>query len=350
MKLGLIVFANDSGLGNQTRRLTYLLKPDRLLVIDSSGFSNKAKDQVQHFDWYDQFTGYKVFGFPNNRDINTFLGGLTHVLVCENPLNFHLMSEAKRRGIKVFIQSNYEFCDHLNNTIELPEKFLMPSYWKIKEMKDRFGEDRVEYLPPPVDAGEFKQAADDNFNRPSEVTPHFLHIVGTLAANDRNGTMDLLQALPYCKTDFRLTIKSQDALPQAYIINDRRIRYQIGNEKLQYKLYMGFDGLILPRRYGGLSLTTNEALMCGMPVIMPDISPNNELLPKKWLVPAHKKGEFFTRTMIDIYEVKPQDLADKIDWLAETRLLTEKTDAFELGFTEFSSSRLAEGYSKLWSQ
>ncbi len=192
MKLGIVTFANDSGLGAQTRRLVYMLKPYRILVIDSSGFS---KNSVQHFEWYDNFTGYKVNGFPTNHEVAVFMTGLSDVIVCENPLNFSMLDYAKTHNINLFIQSNYEFCDHLTNKLTLPTKFLMPSYWKIDEMKAEFGDDRVMYLPPPIDPNEFKEAREINFGRSKLDKLKYLHIVGTLAANDRNGTLDLLESM-----------------------------------------------------------------------------------------------------------------------------------------------------------
>lgn len=346
VKLGLIALANDSGLGVQTRRLAHMLNPYRIMVIDSSGFS---KNKKQHMDWYSSFRGYKVLGFPNNKEIRHFLNdGLTHVLVCENPFNFFLLSEAKRRGVKVFIQSNYEFCDHLNRELTPPHKFLMPSYWKVKEMKEKFGEDTVQYMPPPIFANEFKEARDENLKRTEEVHKKYLHIVGTLAAKDRNGTLDLLKAVKLAKSDFTLTIRSQHELPEEYMINDRRVRYSIRNEKTISDMYKGFDALILPRRYGGLSLTTNEALMSALPVIMPDISPNNELLPNEWLVRVRKRETFITRAPIDVYEVDIQDLADRIDEfsIADSQLL--KINALDIGYSQFDPSVLKSKYEELF--
>jgi hypothetical protein len=49
-----------------------------------------------------------------------------------------------------------------------------------------------------------------------------------------------------------------------------------------------------------------------MPVIMPDIEPNNYLLPKEWLVPAYKTDTFKPRTYVDIYTVDEVALQSKI--------------------------------------
>lgn len=339
-KLGIVCFANHSGLGNQTRRLTYMLKPDRILVINSESFS---KNRYQNYQWYENFNGYIVNGFPTNREIKVFLNGLTHVIFCENPLNFTLISHARKMGIKTYCQSNYEFCDNLNNpSLPLPDVFMMPSYWMLDEMKRRFSNEVV-HLPPPIDPNEFVQVREKNMNRKPTVFK-LLHVVGTLAAKDRNGTLDLLRALRHTTSNFHLTIKSQHELPEEYIVKDRRITYSMQNEQDPVMLYDDFDALILPRRYGGLALTCNEALMSGLPVIMTDISPNNELLPEQWLVKAFLTDKLMTREMIDVYATKPRELASKIDWLVTQNIDTMKIEAFDIAHQNFSPAALLPKY------
>lgn len=343
-KLGIVVFSSHSGLGNQSRRLTQLLKPERILLIDSSPFS---RNKLQHPQWYEGFNGYQVIGFPTRTACLKFLEGLTHVYIIENPLNWDLITLARAKGIKVYIASNFEFCDNLVKPhLPLPDKFLMPSHWQVGEMQNRFGKDKVEYLPPPIDPVEFKEVRDINFNRTGK--RKFLHVIGTLAAADRNGTLLLLEALKHTKSDFELIIKSQHELPDHYISEDRRIKYQIGSEPEVANIYKDFDALIMPRRFGGLCLPMQEALMSGLPVIMPDISPNNELLPQKWLVKASPNGTIRTRTEIQLYDVDPKKLALKIDSLVKNDLENDKVDAFEIGFREFAPSSLIEEYNQLW--
>lgn len=337
--VGLIVFSNYSGIAIQSRRMCYALKPNKILAIDSSGFS---KNKEQHWDWYSSFTGILTKGFPTNREIDVFLKGLTKVFCIENPLNFHLLNECKRLGIKLYIQSNYEFCDHLNRDLVPPTKFLMPSYWMIDDMKKKFGDDRVMYLPPPMNPQEFTKAREINFRR---IGKKYLHIIGTLATHDRNGTLAIIEALRQSKGDFEIVIRSQHKLPIEYMTDDRRVKYEIRNSQEVSDMYKDFDAVILPRRYGGLSLVCNEALMSGLPVIMTDISPNNELLPKKWLVPATKTAELMTRTIIPVYSANVQKLAEFLDNLQVTE--EDKIEAFELGYNQFSETELLPVYSKL---
>lgn len=335
--------SNHSGIGNQTLRLCQMLKPFRIMAIDSTYFS---KNKQQYWNKYEGFTGYKIQGFPNNHEVDIFLKGLTHVFCVENPFSYYMLRRAKELGIKLYIQSNYEFCDHLNNKIELPAKFLMPSYWMLEEMKSRFGADRVEYLPPPLDPVEFKHARQVNFLHSGP--RQFLHIVGTLAAHDRNGTLDLLESLKYSTGKFTLTIRSQHPLPDEYSVSDYRVRYVIEDADEPSNMYEGYDALILPRRYGGLALTMNEALMSGLPVIMTDISPNNRILPKNWLVPAKIRSQFMARTIIDVYGSDFINLGQKLDWLVNQDIDAMKTTAFDIAHKNFAPSSLKAAYDKLW--
>jgi glycosyltransferase involved in cell wall biosynthesis len=59
---------------------------------------------------------------------------------------------------------------------------------------------------------------------------------------------------------------------------------------------------------------------------MPDIEPNNNILPPEWLVPAYKVGSFSPRTEVDIYEVDPKALADKIDEIINQWDIAEESE------------------------
>lgn len=343
--VGLVVFANNGGLGAQTRRLTKMLQPDKLLVINSANYS---KNLEFNLDWYEGYTKVIAKNFPpTNEEVLEFMDGLTHILTCENPYNFMMVWWAKERGIKVYCQSNYEFCENISKPyLPVPDKFLMPSYWKIEDMEIRFGEDKVMYLPPPIDPDEFIKAREINAIPGKKF--RFLHIVGTLAFKDRNGTLDLLKAVKYCKEDFELVIKTQHSLEVEYRIDDPRVFYELTENKTNSQLYEGYDCLVLPRRYGGLSLTTNEALMSAMPVIMPDISPNNQLLPASWLVPAKRSDSFMARSMVSVYSVDPEKLAERMDYFVKNCNSGTKHNAIRIALEQFSNEVLLPKYSDLF--
>jgi len=85
-----------SGLQTQTLAICKMLKPDRLMVIDSSSFNKREQD----FTIYDGFEGFIVRGFPSNKDCQRFIRGLTHIITCETAYNNSLYSLVQFKGIK----------------------------------------------------------------------------------------------------------------------------------------------------------------------------------------------------------------------------------------------------------
>ena len=327
MKLGALVRADNGGLGWQTAALCRMLEPSKVMIIDSRPFNGAGVRQYP--ERFAEYESMITNGFPTDDECHRFLDGLTDVLTCETAYNYELFAEAERRGIKTFLQSNYEFCDYLTGSERpLPTKFLAPSLWKLDVMQHRFG-DRVVLLPPPTFPRDFAQARIANHGRTGR--RRFLHVVGKPAAGDRNGTMLLMYAMQRSRADFELVVKSQ--APLEPIIRDKRITWNPSAPDDQWWLYAGFDGLIMPRRYGGLCLPCNEALTSGLPVIMSNTSPNDALLPGDWLVQGAFNGGFTSRVPIPYFNVNIAALAQKLDqWAAmpDELLDQHKARALEL--------------------
>jgi glycosyltransferase involved in cell wall biosynthesis len=304
-----------------------MLWPAKVLIIDSRPFNGAGvKQHPERFDGYDSII---TNGFPTDAECHRFLDGLTHVLTCETPYNYELFAEAGRRGIKTYLQSNHEFCDYLTGSERpLPSRFLAPSTWKLDVMQKRFG-DRVVLLPPPTFPRDFAQARIANHGRMGK--RRFLHVVGKPAHGDRNGTMLLMYAMQRSRADLELVVKSQQPLQP--IIKDKRISWDSSAPDNQWRLYEGFDALIMPRRYGGLCLPCNEALTSGLPVIMSNTSPNDAILPADWLVPGAFNGGFTSRVPIPYFNINIAALAQKLDeWatMPDEVLDQQKARALEL--------------------
>lgn len=343
MKLGMIVRMDRTGLGNQTKELAYMLKPDKLLIINSSPF--KAGTQ-QYPEWYKDFPIKAIAnGFPSQREKQWFLQGINAFITCEIPYGYDLITEANRRGVRSFIQYNYEFLDYLQTPrLPCPTQLLSPSSWGAETVKEKLNVQPV-LLRPPVSLDKFKKAREQNFARTGK--KRFLHIEGIKAVHDRNGTESLLRALELTNTEFELVVKTQ-GLEQ--LTNDSRVVYDTSNPVNNEDLYYNFDAIIMPRRYGGLCLPMNEGLAAGLPVIMTDINPNNDLLPKDWLIPAEKIGSFMARTEIDIYAANEKKLAKTIDSFAQmsdNSIRKEKELAFTIAQNNFSSEALIDKYTEV---
>lgn len=337
-RLALIARMDKTGLGNQTRALTEMLNPNKILVIDSSSF-NKSQ---QYPDFYAKRNAYKNLGMLKPSDGIRFMNNVDVVFSCETFYSSTFINDARNRGVKTILQYNYEFLANLMpGTHALADKMVAPSLWRIEEARQKFGE--VIYLPPPTNESKFEHVRKINAARTGK--RKFLHIVGNRAAHDRNGTDDIIAALKYTNADFEIHIRTQ--YPLEIDTSDPRIVLNESNPVDETELYLDYDALISPRRYAGLCLPMNEALLSGLPVIMTNIDPNNKILPQKWLVDSYKIGEFEAKTTIEIYGSSLQNLANRIEWLCNADLSKEKQEAYEIGHTNFSFEVLKPKYEEL---
>lgn len=345
MRLGIIVRCDNTGLGNQTRELVKMLKPRKVLIIDSTKF-NKNK---QHFEWYENYDNTVTrFGFPKRGEIISFLKDLDVVLSCETFYSSMFVDIARDMGVKTVLQYNYEFLVNMEHKSEsLPDVLLAPSLWNFDKMQTTFGDQaRLIHLPPPTEIKLFDRARNENM---AKMHNRILHVAGKKAARDRNGTDTVLEMLKYSQEDYNLVITSQtefEGRPK-----DPRVSFLYQNLKDRQDLYYGFDAMVLPRRYAGLCLPMNEALISGLPVFMTDLSPNNQILPKEWLVDAEKIGEFRAKSIIDVYEGDPKQLAKLIDNFINMKKKDKiklKEQALDIGVGSFSPEVLKDKYIELF--
>jgi hypothetical protein len=339
MRLGIIARSDNTGLGNQTMELVKMLNPDKILLINSQFFNNNK----QHPEWYKDYNVIQTKkGMPKTNEIVSFLENIDVVISCETFYHLELVDLAKKKGIKTILQYNYELFGHLSNPEwTLPDVLLSPSIWNLDIVIEKFGsKTKVMHLPPPTDHSLFNEAREINLSKNHK---RILHIAGKKAAKDRNGTESILEIMKHSKEDYELVIKSQT--PLNLICKDPRVKIEIGDPDNRQNMYTGFDAMVLPRRYAGLCLPMNEALISALPVFMTDVSPNNHILPDKWLVEANKIGEFKTKSMVNIYNANPKKFAEVIDnYINNNNIELFKKQALEIGFNNFSVEVLKNKY------
>ena len=341
MRLGIIARSDNTGLGNQTRELVKMLNPSKILLIDSSHFNGNK----QNPEWY---AGYNVTttkkGMASKEEAYEFLDGLDVVISCEIFYHNFFVTMAKKRKVKTILQYNYEFLDYLvNPDVELPDILVSPSIWNFEDVVRKFSDrSMVVHLPPPTSVELFANA--NKINR-SKTHRKILHIGGKAAVKDRNGTNTVIEMLKYSNADYELVIKSQT--PLDIKCDDPRLTIDTSSPDSPESLYEGYDAMILPRRYAGLCLPMNEALLASLPVFMTNISPNNSILPEKWLVESKKIDRLMTRTMLDVYEGDAKMFAKLVDDYYDGDISTDKSKAFDIGFNNFSNEVLYQKYQYL---
>jgi glycosyltransferase involved in cell wall biosynthesis len=267
------------------------------------------------------------------------LKNLDYVFTCETFYNNQFTKIAKSMNVHTVIHANPEFFDWLQPSfafIPEPDKVILPSYWHKNMFDRRFN---AQVIPTPI----FKQDFDDVPQRNMKRTGRdYLFMQGFSAAEDRNGLYSLYAALKHATGTFTVTVKTQGNAPR---IIDERVSYDTSAPVDQKSLYDGYDALIMPRRYGGQCMPMTEALYCGLPVIMTDISPNDSVLPKEWLVPAEDTHILQTRIPVMVYNADMKALAEKLDTLDVSQAAKEQ--ARELGM-KYDSQALKEKWEKVF--
>lgn len=323
MRIGLLAFSTDTGLGRQTHEFYKHMKPAKTLLVDLSGMNNM---QTHH----DRFPDAQIVkNIPTCNDMAWLASGVDLIFVCETPLNYCLFEKAEAAGIKTVLQYNYEFLDYLNQeNLPRPSVLAAPTQWGMEHVKTHEIAPVVELFVP----------VNDESLRPREITVcrTIMHIAGKQAIHDRNGTELFIRAALKCGDKFKFIIYAQwlDDRTRRLIENaQQRIDLQlIENVENYEELYETGDVLVLPRKYGGLCLPQQEALASGIPVIMPNISPNDSRLPHQWLVQAERTGSFETRTTIGIYETDANHLAFKMCEFADPEFMAwSNKEAISLG-------------------
>lgn len=306
MRLGLIARADSRGLGIQTKAVYDNLHPAKTMVVDCPS----AKPLPIRKDWYPDATW--IHGLPSRHDFHAWLQDVDVVYTAETAYG-PLWQEARNQGVKTVLHCNPEFL----NRNDQPDLWLAPTTWMWNTLPDPKHLLRVPITPGPL--------------RRPEITPHFLHVVGRPAIHDRNGTHDLLQALRFVTKDITVTIRCQEPgyvqpppLPPNVVL-----RVETGDLDSNTDLYQDGDILVMPRRFGGLCLPAQEAIAAGMPVLMPNISPN-DWLPEQWLFPAREAGSFVAKQRVVFYRTEPEVLAAKLDEYATLPPSTWQADVERL--------------------
>jgi glycosyltransferase involved in cell wall biosynthesis len=320
-----------------------MLKPNKIMLIDSTSFNGNK----QNPEWYAGYNIKTINGFASAEEVSDFLKDLDVVLSCEIFYNNVFVNIAKAFGVKTVLQYNYEFLDYLNQpTWTLPDALLSPSSWYFEDVVRKFGDKtKVVLLPPPSATEAFRKARETNLKQKHG---RILHIAGKAAIKDRNGTETVIEMMKHLKSDVVLDIRTQVEIDLP--ITDKRINIITDNTENHSDMYVGYDAMILPRRYAGLCLPMNEALISALPVFMTNISPNNDLLPPEWLVESTKISRLMTRTMLNVYEGDAKRLASLVDNYLESDTLQEKQKAFDIGNKNFSYEALLDRYNKVFKE
>ena len=280
------------------------MQPDRTLVIEASAVS----PYTQHLDWYPDETVVNWDGGDIDETIlRTFLAGLSVVYTAETPYSYNLYTIARDMGVRTVCHVMPEFYRHaIELTLPVPDEVWLPTPW----LADRIPHSRI--LPVPIDRAHLPYRHRDRADT-------FLHVIGRRAVWDRNGTQLVLKAFRKVRNPTTLVIRSQGRVPRVAVSRHVTLRIIEATDLDDYAdLYADGDVMVLPRRFGGLCLPAQEALSTGMPVLMPNCSPNDALLPPGMLIPTRPGPPLRTQAgPVPTFDTSADALAAAIDRLIE---------------------------------
>ena len=307
MNLGILARAErNRGIGVQTREYAAHLDPAKVLVVDVG----EHEQYPIHPEDFERATVVEMAadGTLPERLVRKWMLGLDAVLIVETPMDWRLCKWARDQGVRTIVHVNPEFYRHGLHRLPHPDGWWAPTTWRLDELPAG-----TVHVPVPVALERFRRQRESTRTR-----VRFLHPVGKWAMYDRNGTETFVRACHLASRGEPLdaTITCLHPLPHECAPGGEWVDVRVGGVANYWEAYDGFDVVVLPRRYGGLSLSTQEAMAAGLAVVMPDVSPNTECWPVV-PVPARLTGRVpMPAGQVPLAEVRPEQLLEVMRRLA----------------------------------
>jgi hypothetical protein len=264
VKLGVLVRAEHRGLGIQTRAVADALNADRVLWVEPRPASWSqhpdlfAHHQVTHTAWRR--------GWMDEQTVRRWLEGLDVVYTAETGYDPRLPGWCDDAGVGLVRHANPEQLSPDEVEAAGSTVWWSATDWRLEHMPAGTRVVPMPVEPPP----DFAPYANDA--KPLR----FVHSMGHYAEGDRAGTEVVADAVRRLEHPCRVTVFCQDRRMSAVFKAPDGVDLRVRTRGVQdrWDQFRGQDVLLLPRRYGGLSLPTLEGLAAGLVVVMPDCSPN----------------------------------------------------------------------------
>lgn len=324
MRLGIVGRCELRGLSIQSLAAAQALRPDRVLLVEPQPASwpqrceRWAGFNTAHVRW----SGGRLPEKPVRR----WLDGLDVVWSPETFYDDRFTSWCHAAGVTPVRHANPEQLAP-DEAVEPHTVWWSATPWRLEQMPAG-----TRVVPMPVDppAG-FEQSLIDR-----DAPVRFVHSMGHFAQDDRAGTQLVAHALKLLKAPCRVTVFCQDRRPQhPFKVAGKGVEVQVrsGGVADRWDQFRGQDVLLLPRRYGGLSLPSQEAMAAGLALVMTDCSPNEVWPGPK--VPVRRTWSSRMRCgPVQLSDADPAALAEIMRRLVDDRDELEKWKAESRAWAE----------------
>jgi hypothetical protein len=286
MSVGTINYATVQGLGILTKAFVDNKVVDEIMVVRHRSRSTQP--------WYPNAWNCPAESPNFLRMAKEFCLRHKTMFFIETPFHWDLIAYCRANGIRTVLMPMYE-C--MPTRVQMADAIINPS------LLDQQYYPSGTFIPVPVDVPW----------RHRTIAKTFIHNAGNGGLLGRNGTLELIRAMEFVKSDIKLIIRSQKTLTET--IRDPRITVKIG-EAAYANLFTEGDVFVFPEKFNGLSLPLQEAFASGMLVMCGNRFPMNTWLPTVPLIPVSyytqaKVGGPYNR--FEQAEYDPEEIARTID-------------------------------------
>jgi glycosyl transferase family 1 len=240
------------------------------------------------------------------------------LLAVETFGDWRIVRRARALGIGTVVHTNPEFALWFREpTFPAPTISACPTMWRLDSMPGAI------HLPMP--------ASDRLAFRRRTEAGRFVHVVGHRAMRDRAGTDLLVDALWQVRPPVEVVVRTRKPLQghaARMVPHIPGLEVVVDDVEDFADLYAGADVLVHPRKYGGLSLTLQEAMALGLAVVAADRVPERDMLPASALIPLTARRPMHTQVgRISMDLADPRALGQKLGELAANPDLVESLSA-----------------------
>lgn len=303
-RLGLIVRSDfGGGLANQTYEMWRHLEPDVTLVMMMG--DKRRPGSVEEPTRYGTDAYATRYEAPDTATMVEFLSKIDVLLSVETFYVPFLVIAAADAGIERVLYTNPELLGAADPA-EVADRYCYAADW-------------VHPFPQPGTVLPWPCSVDREPRQEINWPPRFVH-VGAPAMLDRNGTKVVAQAALHVKSELELVIYGS-MLDGEYVPpgTKAQVTYAAPVEDL-WDLYADADCLVLPRRYGCLSLPMLEAAAVGVPTLTTHLAPQAGWFERwaPWLLihPGDPRPAIMKGGIVDVHQPMAGTLAIYMDRLA----------------------------------
>lgn len=334
MRLGIVGRCEPRGLGVQTSEVARHLVPDRVLLVEP-----RPAGWPQRAEWYECHdvtrAPWRQGQLPEGV-VRSWLDGLDVVYTAESHYDDRLPSWCSAAGVTLVRHANPEQLAADEVEAAGDTVWWAATDWRLEYLP---AGTRVVPMPVAVDRFPSRQATEDGPVR-------FLHSIGHQAQDDRAGSRCVSKAAQRVRARCELVVRCQDRRLDVNFRGAERVGVTVHRRGVDHywEQYDGCDVLVLPRRYGGLSLPSQEAMAAGLALVMTDCSPNRTWPGLK--VPVVRRSEVRMRCgPVEVCDADPDALADIMSRLAADR---DELRRLQVEATAWAEANSWEALEPLW--